>query len=68
MLDECLGDLPLVEKVIVSQFAKIACPTSRLNARNTTLEGFERLLLHYSGDSIEVDRCLAQRAANHQPF
>ena len=25
-LDECIGDLPLVEKVIASQFAKITRP------------------------------------------
>src|SRR5258705_12616700 len=29
-----------------------------------SLEGFERLLLHYSGNSIGVARWMAQRAAN----
>src|SRR6266851_4254481 len=29
-----------------------------------SLDGFERLLLHYSGNSIGVARCMAQGAAN----
>ena len=29
-LDECIGDLPLIEKVVASQLAKNTCPRSRL--------------------------------------
>src|SRR5271154_1237757 len=39
-------------------------PKCLVKKAGDSLEGFERLLLHYSGNSIGVARCMAQRAAN----
>src|SRR6266478_4921263 len=39
LLDEWIGDLPLIAEVVASQLAKIICPTGRQNTSRTGSNG-----------------------------